>query len=155
MYVVLLVLAALTVGAGSALVPLLSAEAYVAAAVASRPELAVPIVAALAAGQTAGKLALFELARRGAHRPRLSRRLDALTSNRWATRIQRGLRTPRTALPTVLFSAGVGLPPLAVVSVTAGAAGQSRSGFLCMCLIGRALRFGALAAPIALASAHR
>lgn len=141
-------------GVGSAFVPLLNAEAYVAAAVAGSPGLIIPIVIALTMGQTAGKLALFEAARRGSHRFHSSSRFKALTSGRWATRIQNALREPRTALPMVFISAGLGLPPLAVVSVAAGAAGQSRRGFALMCLAGRALRFTALATPIALAVTH-
>lgn len=141
----------LAFGFGSALVPLFNAEAYAVASVAANPWLVVPIIIALATGQTAGKLVIFETARRGSTRFKATPRLQALSSGRWASRIQRALQRPRTALPMVLTSAGLGLPPLALVSVAAGAAGQPRRGFALMCFTGRTLRFTALAAPVTFA----
>ena len=47
----------------------------------------------------------------------------------------------------VLASASVGLPPLAVVSLAAGAAGQRRWEFAGACLVGRVIRFAALVLP--------
>ena len=66
----LAVLAGAAVGLGSALVPLLNAEVYAVATAGTHPALALAVVVALACGQTAGKLALFEAARRGSGRLR-------------------------------------------------------------------------------------
>ena len=50
----------------------------------------------------------------------------------------------------VLGSATLGLPPLAVVSLAAGATGQlHRSTFGVLCLVGRTARFAVLVLPIA------
>lgn len=63
-----------------------------------------------------------------------------------------GLRSRRAGPVVVLASAGLGLPPLAVVSMAAGAAGQRRLVFGVACLAGRTARFAALAAPLVWAS---
>ena len=52
-------------------------------------------------------------------------------------------------LPLVLASACVGLPPLAAVSLAAGASGQRRRDFGVACLCGRTARFALLALPAA------
>ncbi len=80
---------------------------------------------ALAAGQTVGKLVLFEAARRGSGRleRRFANRREGRAA-RWADRIRDSLRSRRTGLPMVLASAALGVPPLAAVSLAAGAAGQ-------------------------------
>ena len=101
----------------------------------------------LAVGQTVGKLVLFEAARRGTGRLRAVPRRDGRAA-RWAGRI-RAPAARRTGLPLVLASAAVGLPPLAVVSLAAGAAGQRRCEFGALCLIGRTARFAVLALPVA------
>jgi membrane protein YqaA with SNARE-associated domain len=140
---------ALVYGVVSALIPVVNAEAY-ALVLAGRtsPALAIPVVLALAAGQTAGKLVLFEAARRG--HGRLERRYAKRSEGRaarWADRIREGLRSRRTGLPMVLASAALGLPPLAAVSLAAGAAGQRRWEFGALCLVGRTLRFALLVLP--------
>lgn len=133
---ILAVLGALGTGVASALVPVVNAEAYaVVAATRSHAWLAVVLVLALAAGQTAGKLVLFESARRGA-----TRWAAKLTESRWAGRA--------TGPPVVLLSAVVGLPPLAIVSLASGAAGQRRWLFGVLCLVGRTARFAVLALPV-------
>ncbi|MEI2774785.1 MAG: hypothetical protein V9G19_02215 [Tetrasphaera sp.] len=135
----------------SALVPVLNAEAYaVLAAHAATPVGALVIAAALAVGQTAGKLTIVEAARRGSNA--LSRRRGAQSAGRdaprpWAARITRALRSRRSGVLLVLGSALVGLPPLAAVSVAAGLAGQRRWEFALACLAGRFVRFAALATP--------
>ncbi|PTA43244.1 VTT domain-containing protein [Micromonospora sp. RP3T] len=146
---------ALGYGLASALVPIVNAEAYAVVA-GSRGSHALVAVLALALGQTAGKLLLFEAARRGtgrlaqkfAHRSRSGR--AAAGSARWAGRIQRWLSRRRTALPTVLASAAVGVPPLAVVSLAAGTAGLRHREFAAACLAGRVIRFALLVLPAAL-----
>ncbi len=134
---VLAFLAALGMGAASALIPLVNAEAYaVLAATRSHAWLAVLLVVALAIGQTAGKLVLFESARRGA-----GRWAAKLADSRWAGRA--------TGPPVVLASAALGLPPLAIVSLASGAAGQRRWLFAVLCLVGRSARFAVLVLPVA------
>ncbi|MFF4893547.1 VTT domain-containing protein [Micromonospora chersina] len=147
---------ALGYGLASALVPIVNAEAYAVVA-GHRGGHALVTVIALALGQTAGKLLLFDAARRGtgrlaqilAHRSRPGR--AAAAGARWAGRIQRWLSRRRTALPTVLASAAIGVPPLAVVSLAAGTAGLRHREFAVACLLGRVIRFALLVLPAALA----
>ncbi|MET1058239.1 MAG: VTT domain-containing protein [Nocardioides sp.] len=141
---------ALVYGVVSALVPVVNAEAY-ALVLAGRthPALAIPMVLALAAGQTVGKLVLFEAARRGSGR--LERRFATRSEGRaarWAERIRDSLRSRRTGLPMVLASASLGLPPLAAVSLAAGASGQRHWEFGVVCLVGRTARFALLVLPV-------
>jgi len=113
-------------------------------------------VLGLALGQTAGKLLLFESARRGAGRlagTRTRRHRSsqaAARAGRWAAAMRRWLSRRRTGLPTVLVSAALGVPPLAVVSLAAGAMGLRRREFAVACCAGRVLRFAVLALPMAL-----
>jgi membrane protein YqaA with SNARE-associated domain len=144
-------------GLASALIPLVNAEAY--AVVAGRQcGHALVAVLALALGQTAGKLLLFESARRGTGwlARRFARRIRsgkaAARTARWAEPIRRWLSCRRTGLPTVFVSAAVGIPPLAVVSLAAGPAGLRRWEFAGACLFGRVIRFALFALPGILAS---
>ncbi|WP_433268408.1 hypothetical protein ACQPWR_09210 [Micromonospora vinacea] len=147
---------ALGYGLASALVPVVNAEAYAVVA-GQRAGHALVAVVALALGQTAGKLLLFESARRGSGR--LARRVAkrgksgraAARAARWTEPIRRWLSRRRTAVPTVLVSAAVGLPPLAVVSLAAGTAGLRRWEFAVACLSGRVIRFALLLLPAVLA----
>ena len=142
----LAVLASAVVGLGSALLPLLNAEVYAVATAGTHPAVALAVVLALAGGQTAGKLALFEAARRGSGR--LLRRRTR-PPGRWSGRISRALGSRRTGTPLVLASAVLGLPPLAAVSLAAGASGQRRWEFGLLCLVGRTARFAVLVLPAA------
>ena len=133
-------LLALGVGVLSAVVPVVNAE-LAAVAVGSLPTLAAVLSAlALALGQTAGKLVLFEGGRRGSARWERLRGMP-----RWVEQSKAALAARRTSVPLVLASSGIGLPPLAVVSVVAGAAGMGRVEFAALCFIGRAVRFVGLA----------
>lgn len=150
-----LVAAAVALGYGfaSAFVPLVNAEAFAVLAGAHDSHVTAAVaVTCLAAGQSAGKLVLFESARRasGPVARRLARRhasgRAAVRAARWAARVQRWLSRRATALPVVFASATVGFPPIAAVSLAAGAAGGLRRWeFGAVCLTGRLLRFGALA----------
>ena len=145
---------AVAVGVASALLPLVNAEAFALVAVArTHLALAIAVVVALAVGQTVGKLVLFEAARRGSGRlhARFARHGEGGRAARWAGRVPGWLARRRTGVPTVLAAASVGLPPLAVVSLAAGAAGQRRWEFGVICLVGRTARFAVLALPVALA----
>ncbi|MEU8157440.1 hypothetical protein AB0B94_27590 [Micromonospora sp. NPDC048986] len=147
---------ALGYGVASALVPIVNAEAYAVVA-GQRGCHALVAVVALALGQTVGKLLLFESARRGSGR--LARTVAkrgksgraAARAARWTEPIRRWLSRRRTALPTVLASAAVGVPPLAVVSLAAGTAGLRRWEFAVACLSGRVIRFALLVLPAVLA----
>jgi membrane protein YqaA with SNARE-associated domain len=137
---------AVAVGVVSALVPLINAEAYVVLAAArTHAAGAVAVVFALAAGQTVGKLALFQAARAGSGRlhARLSRRGKG-RAERWHGRVCGLMTRRRTGVPTVLASAALGLPPLALVSLVAGASVQKRWEFGAVCLAGRLARFAVL-----------
>jgi membrane protein YqaA with SNARE-associated domain len=153
--------AALGYGLASALVPVLNAEAYAVVA-GQRGGHTMVAVLALALGQTAGKLLLFESARRGTgrlartltrpNRPNRPNRSGsaAARAGRWAAPIRRWLSRRRTALPTVLASAALGVPPLAVVSLAAGTASIYRWEFAIACCLGRTARFAVLALPTGL-----
>jgi membrane protein YqaA with SNARE-associated domain len=144
----------LGLGFGSALLPLVNAEAYVVLVSTRGPAhlLLCLTVLGVALGQTAGKVLLFESARHARRPAWLSRRPGRTTSPR-TSKVERFgnlLRRPRTGAPLVLASATVGLPPLAVISVLAGASGQRRTTFALLCFTGRLVRFAALAAPLGL-----
>ncbi len=138
-------LAAAAMGFASALLPFVNAEAY--AVVAARTAPALVVAGALAGGQTAGKLVLFEAARRGTDRWEVDE--ESSRRARWTARVRPWLRSPRTGAPLVLVSAVVGLPPLAVVALVAGASGQRRWLFAVLVLVGRGLRFAAIVVPVA------
>ena len=134
------------------MLPVVNAEAVVAAAGAGLPLWTALVTAvAVAVGQTIGKVLLFEAARRGrqlrhrtghttrALRPWQQKLVDRL-SGRWAAR------------GTVLASAGLGLPPLALVSIAAGVAGTRRLDFAACCLVGRIARFLVVAGALTVVS---
>jgi membrane protein YqaA with SNARE-associated domain len=142
-------------GFASALVPVVNAEAYAVLA-GHHTGHAVVVVLALALGQTAGKLLLFDAARRGTGRlhRNLARRNPSgrarARTARWAAPARRRLGDRRTALPTVFVSAAAGIPPLALVSLAAGGTDLRHREFAAACFAGRSLRFALLALPAAL-----
>ena len=152
-----LVEAMMTLGYGlaSALIPVVNAEAYAVLA-GHRTGHAVIVVVGLAFGQTAGKVLLFEAARRGTGRlsQKLARRNRSgraqARAARWAEPIRRWLSSRRTGLPTIFVSAAVGIPPLALVSIAAGTADLRHWEFATACFVGRLIRFAALVLPIGL-----
>ncbi len=141
---------ALAVGVGSALLPLVNAEAILtgAALTSSRP-LVAGIALALALGQTAGKLAIFEGARRGV----LRRRAVDKPRGRWTTRTVALLQCRWRGGGAVLLSAATGFPPLLLMSPVAGGATAGvrarRVDFVTCCLVGRSLRFLVLGLSLA------
>lgn len=145
------VMAAAGFGVASALVPVLNAEAYLAVSGVATPVTVLWVAAALAFGQTLGKVTLYEAARRGSARVSQhggARHRRARFGAGLAARLTVLLRRPWLGGVTVLVSASVGIPPLAVVSVLAGGAGVRRVVFVCACLVGRTARFLALAVPL-------
>jgi membrane protein YqaA with SNARE-associated domain len=142
------VLLAVCVGAISAFAPFVNAELAVSGAAAgATATFAVCVAVAVAAGQTLGKVAIFEAGRRGAARY-LPGRQGAKPLPRWQSRATALLSTRWTGGAIVLLSATLGLPPLAVVSAAAGMAGARRSDFVVCCLVGRTARFVTVAATV-------
>lgn len=146
----LVVLGAVGFGLGSAVVPVLNAEAYAAITGAHEPvTVAAAVAISLAVGQTTGKLLLFETARRGsAGLAKMTRRARP-RPNKWTGRVKALLDRPRSGVPLVLVSSSLGLPPLAVVALAAGSSQQTRIAFGAACFLGRLARFTALAIPAA------
>jgi membrane protein YqaA with SNARE-associated domain len=143
-----LALLSLLAGLASALLPFVNAEALAAGASRAHRDLVPVLVVALAAGQTLGKLTLFELAGRGASRlgrrsPRHSVHDGAIS--RIASRHATTLQTAGSKVPVVAVSALTGLPPLAAVAVVAGTAHAKRLGFVVACFTGRTVRFAVIA----------
>jgi membrane protein YqaA with SNARE-associated domain len=128
-------------------VPVVNAEAL--AAGASRSTDLMPVVVVgLAAGQTIGKLMLFEAARHGSARY-AGRSHTSLTGTWTVPRIVgrpvATLQVASSRLPVVAVSALTGLPPLAAVAVAAGTTQVKRRGFAATCLVGRTLRLALIA----------
>lgn len=148
-------LTAVGYGFASAMLPFVNAEAFAVVAGTRGGHVAAAVLG-LALGQTAGKLLLFESARRATgplarYFGRRSRSGSAAARTaRWTGRIRLWLSRRRTGLPTVLVSAASGIPPLAAVSLVAGTTGLRRWEFGAACLLGRVVRFTILALPTAL-----
>lgn len=142
---------AIGVGAASAVIPIVNAEAAAGGAGLGMPlGLALTTAVALAVGQTAGKVFLFEAARRGAQIRKARKNPDKVPPA-WQQRLLDSLDGRWRANSVVLLSAGVGLPPLAVVSIAAGAIQSRRVDFIVCCLLGRTARFVTLALALVLA----
>ena len=145
--------AAFAFGIGSALLPIfLNAEAYViamGALVSTRFSLLLGILF-LVAGTILGKAVVFELARKGSNR---IRSVDRKRSpNEFLIKVRRFsdwllslLDQPYAGALTALMSSLFGVPPLAIVTIMAGASKQKRWIFLLMVFIGRLLQFLVLA----------
>jgi membrane protein YqaA with SNARE-associated domain len=147
----------LIAGLVSALIPFVNAEALAAGASRANKDLLPVVVVALAAGQTIGKLALFELSGRGASR--LAGRTHSRPApTRWASKLASrsvsGIQVASSKLPVVAVSAFTGIPPLAAVAVAAGTTDTHRSGFAAACFVGRTLRFALIAYGLAFMFVH-
>jgi membrane protein YqaA with SNARE-associated domain len=98
-----------------------------------------PLVALCAAtGQMAANVGFFYAGRGGARVPRLRAKLDAVRA-----KIATWQKRPTLVL---IAAAIVGLPPLVLVAVAAGALGIGIRRFAVIGLLGRVLRFGAILA---------
>jgi membrane protein YqaA with SNARE-associated domain len=147
-------LAAVGVGFVSALLPVVSAEAFQAGASLLQPTpVVVACVVALTVGQTGGKVVIFTASRRGATRWRSThagRPSRAPACLKWINaKLLQWLSHPIGGPAAVAVSATVGLPPLAIVSATAGASTIRCCVFAIACLVGRLVRFAALAGLVA------
>ena len=161
--------AAIAVGIGAALLPVfVNAEVYVVtmgATVNSRPFLALLILIHVVA-TTVGKAFVFQLARRGTNKIRMvtpkeprnaftaaMRRIGqrfALTRfAQWVKRVSDWLLTlldrPYSGGLTAFMSSLIGVPPLAIVTILAGASKQPQWLFLTMVFTGRLIQFLAIA----------
>jgi len=161
--------AAIAVGLGAAVLPVfVNAEVYVVAigaTVNSRPFLAFLILVHVIA-TTIGKAFVFQLARRGTNKirmvePRPPRNAISAATRRTGhrvaqTRLFQGIKRINDWLLTLLdrpYSGGLtafmsslaGVPPLALVTILAGASKQPQWLFLTCVFIGRLIQFMAIA----------
>jgi len=157
---------AIGVGIASAVIPVVNAEVAVSTAgLTLSVWLALAISIAVAVGQTLGKICLFEAARKAAqlkakrhacHLQTAEQHLVESEANQtaaapahkpkkptpeWQRRLIKRLDGRWQTNGVVLLSAGLGLPPLAIVSIAAGAVQSRRLDFAACCLTGRTLRF--------------
>jgi membrane protein YqaA with SNARE-associated domain len=153
---------------GSALLPIISVEIFLIGLVSQEPDVPwLALAAAIAVGQMAGKL-LYYYAAKGSirlpaflqrkpaqarepspRRDRWSMRTKRLRS--WAERLtERCHRHPHVMFGTFGLSAVVGVPPFLAMSIVAGLVRMKVSAFLSAGLVGRFIRFSALAAAPAL-----
>jgi membrane protein YqaA with SNARE-associated domain len=154
-----LLLGGLGYGIVSAFVPILNAEAFVLAASAGGAATASWGVVGVTLGQTAGKVAIFVLVRKGVHRrfvrerpPRPARAASSRwrrTLRSWSAWLLLQLDRPWVGGLVVFASASAGVPPLAVVAVVAGLRRTPLVVFTVAVLVGRLVRFAALAWPVA------
>jgi membrane protein YqaA with SNARE-associated domain len=153
---------------GSAVLPLISIEIFLIGLAAQEPHIPwLALGAVVAVGQVGGKL-IYYYAARGSlrlpaflHRKHPVDRPPSPRRERWALRTKRIRawvevlrekchRHPRWMFGTYGVSSVIGLPPFMATSVLAGMVRMSLSAFLSAGLIGRFIRFSALAASPAL-----
>ena len=150
----------LAAGLVSGLLPFVNAEAILTVAVLGADQSWLALAICIAVGQAVAKTIIFVGSREGVDRirgrPRAERRVGHVRvralSRVTAARVQQMLSTlerPLAGTALVGVSAVVGLPPLAATSVLAGAAHMRMALFCSTCLIGRLIRFGLVAYPLA------
>ena len=157
----------LGVAFGSALLPLLSIEIFLVGLAVQEPHIPwLALGAVVAVGQVGGKLLYYYAAKGQLHLPRwIHRRREPkpLTARkvRWQLRTKRMRgwieslrekchRHPRWMVGTYGLSSVLGLPPFMATSVLAGMVRMSVSAFVGAGLVGRFIRFSAVAASPAL-----
>lgn len=154
----------LGVAFGSALLPLVSIEIFLVGLVMQEPNIPwLALGAVVAVGQVGGKLFYYYAARGQLHLPPLLHRRRRADTPLTARRIRWQLRTkrirgwvealrekchrhPRWMVGTYGLSSVLGLPPFMATSVLAGMVRMSLSAFLGAGLVGRFIRFSAVAA---------
>lgn len=135
----------------SAIVPVINAEAYVAASQVTAVAGAVPVAVGISVGQTAGKVAMFYAVREGRQLRFMKARREERRSRpaspnrlRWRAIVDRLLQLvgdPRWGLPITFVAAFVGIPPLYAVALVAGATKMPGGWFTLTVFAGRLLRF--------------
>jgi membrane protein YqaA with SNARE-associated domain len=165
---------ALALGAGfaSAIIPVINAEAatLVAAAAAHTP-VAIACILAIAVGQTAGKIVVYEAARGGRrlsdrwrrHRPARSSEDPSAAAppgpptrwqrtKAWVRRLGERLLAAMDGRwrgdGVLLLAAAVGIPPLYAAAALAGVLRLRRVDFIICVLVGRVARFLIIAWPV-------
>lgn len=138
-----LVLTTLVVAFGSAVIPFINIEAYLAAVAAAIQDVGVWwVAAAAAAGQTAGKVALYYAADWAMRLPWIKRKMAtpkwAESYARWSLHIK---QHPNQTAAILFASASLGFPPLYVMAVLAGQLKVNITLFVTTCLVGRYIRF--------------
>jgi membrane protein YqaA with SNARE-associated domain len=138
-----LILTTLVVAFGSAVIPFINIEAYLAAVGAAVQDFGVWWVAAAAAvGQTAGKVGLYYAADWAMRLPWIKRKMATPkwkeSYERWSTRVN---EHPNQTAALLFASASLGFPPLYVMAVLAGQLRVNLTLFVTTCLTGRYIRF--------------
>ncbi|GAA2105590.1 hypothetical protein GCM10009841_24510 [Microlunatus panaciterrae] len=145
----------LALGIVSAIVPVVNAETYVVASQVSALAGPVPVAVGVGIGQSFGKLLLFLGVRRGRDFPFVQRHRGKISSAETGPMRQR-LRafvrtllnlvgTKRWGLPITFVAAVLGVPPLYAVALLAGATRMRIGWFYLAVVVGRVLRFVAVA----------
>jgi membrane protein YqaA with SNARE-associated domain len=145
--------AAFAFGIGSGLLPVvLNAELYVVGMGAFVPDSMLFVtILSLGVGTVVGKAIVFELVRRGSSKVRQTverkppRNAFTATMRNVGDHLLKLIDRPYLGAATVLASSLFGVPPLAVVTLLAGASRQPRSLFLLMVFVGRTAQFLAIA----------
>jgi membrane protein YqaA with SNARE-associated domain len=155
----------LGVAFGSALVPLISIEIFLVGLAMQQPHIPwLFLGAVVAVGQVSGKLLYYYAAKGDLHLPRFLHRKERVETERrlrWHRRTKRIRakvetlrekchRHPRWMVGTYGVSSVLGLPPFMATSVLAGMVRMSLAAFLGAGLLGRFIRFSALAASPAI-----
>lgn len=140
---------------GSALVPILNIEAYLAALAAKGVAPLWMLAIAAALGQMVGKVVYYYVGRSSLRWSWVHRKTETprfqVTLERWRARVSD--RPVYTGL--VLFaSASAGLPPFAILAVIAGSLRVSLTLFITVGLVGRCLRFLAILYAVGWFFAH-
>lgn len=131
--------ASLGYGVVSALIPVVNAELYIAAAAAVVPRVQQPVMIAIfTAGTMVGKTALY-IASERVMRSRSPKTKEAV--NAWAGRLhaKQGI-----VWPIVFASAVVGFPPMYPVTLAAGVLHIGAVGFFIVGYVGRFVRFSVI-----------
>lgn len=158
----------LGVAFGSALLPLISVEIFLVGLAMQQPHIPwLFLGAVVAVGQVSGKLLYYYAAKGDLHLPafmhkwRRKEKVETPRRLRWERRTKRVRmwvealrekchRHPRWMVGTYGVSSVIGLPPFMATSVLAGMVRMSLTAFLGAGLVGRFIRFSALAASPAL-----
>ncbi len=136
----------------SALVPVFNTELYLVGLAAAQPQLPWGWLALTAAvGQMIGKVIFYYAGQGTLMLPaRLRREPDRQRAGRWTHQLNRfqetAQRRPIWMAGLMLTSALTGLPPFAAISVLAGMVKVRLATFLIIGLVGRFVRFAAVAA---------
>ena len=127
---------------GSAMIPILNIEAYLAALAAKNVGALWVLAVAAAVGQMAGKVVFYYIGRSSMGWSWVRRKTEApkfqATLERWRNRVD---ERPLYAALVLFVSAAAGLPPFAILAVIAGSLRVPLPLFITVGLVGRFLRF--------------